>query len=155
MYDAIQRFLWMSAVLIITLHGEKRMLYPCKAHLKLRYAACFKRHGQRAESLGHPLAGVKRKTPLCFIMNLPEAPVDAMHPVFLGSAKVLTKAFKTRIPKECFPDFEKRLSTAKCQENFCINLALCLIFLSGKLLGLQNVFLPPRAGSVFGQFCPK
>ena len=72
---------------------QRRMLYPCSASFVLRENRKFVEIGKLSEHKNRALLGIKRKSPLCNILSFPwDAPIDPMHQVFLGTAKILSKS---------------------------------------------------------------
>ena len=90
---------------------NNRTLFPVKATFEMRTSESFLRCSQTAERLNVPVLGIKTNSPFNSILNLPwDAPIDPMHQIFLGTAKVLCKMLISIISKHEMETVQKRLS---------------------------------------------
>ena len=99
-------------------HHKNRLLFPVKAPLTMRTKESFIWCGRKAEQKQKPVLGVKRFSPFNAILDFPwDAPIDPMHQVFLGTAKVLSKFMISLVFKAKFSLMQHRMSTCKVPFN--------------------------------------
>ena len=68
------------------------MIFPAKAPICLRKEESFTWCAQQSVRRSRPVLGIKDNFPFNEVFSFPrDAPIDAMHQVFLGTGKVLTK----------------------------------------------------------------
>ena len=98
--------------LLVGTRKNHRLLYSCCAQLKLRDRGSFERHARRAEANHQVVAGIKGLSPLSSILAFPkDAPIDAMHQVFLGTGKTLCKLFIDSLRPRERTEFDSILKT--------------------------------------------
>ena len=92
-------------------HHKNLLLFPVKAPLTMRTKESFIWCGRKAEQKQKPVLGVKRFSPFNAILDFPwDAPIDPMHQVFLGTAKVLSKFMILLVFKAKFSLMQHRMS---------------------------------------------
>ena len=101
---------------------NNRMIFPVKAPICLRTEESFVWCAQQSFRRSRPVLGIKDNYPFNEVFSFTkDAPIDAMHQVFLGTVKILTKmiisvlkkievnTFKLKLKKYSFPlDFQHR-----------------------------------------------
>ena len=92
-------------------HHHNRLLFPVKSELKMRSADSFLSCARKTEEKKTAVLGIKAYSPFYELLSLPwGAPIDPMHQVFLGTAKVLCKMIIAAVPKNSFSSVQHRLN---------------------------------------------
>ena len=103
----------------IDIHHNHRMLYPVNTVSRLRTIRDFHSYGRKAQRKKKMIFGFRGFSPLNNIFAFPwDAPVDAMHQIFLGTAKVLVKGFINRLRSEDARKLDEMIQLAKVPSEF-------------------------------------
>ena len=98
---------------------NNRMLFPVKAPFCLRTNESFAYCAVQSSRRSQPFLGIKDNSPFNEIFIFPDdAPIDAMHQVFLGTGKVLTKMIDSVIKKEELNLFRLKLKNCSVPLDF-------------------------------------
>ena len=122
-------------------HKSNRMLFKVSKTFILRENDSFKRCGDLADKTKTVVNGVKSYTPLNKFLSLPwDCPIDPMHQVFLGTAKVLSKMIVSLVKGPSALELEKTILNCKVPFEILHRPKCYLNSISGKLLILSCFF---------------
>ena len=96
-----------------------RTLFPAKAPLLPRTSISFRDCAEKSEHKNKDIFGVKGFSPLNSIFCFPwDAPIDPMHQIFLGTARMICQLLKSLLPYSKISVAEQRIFQCKVPLDF-------------------------------------